>query len=429
MSLITDKHMNGIIQLKDCVAWVGIDWADEKHDVALQVTGTRVVERSTLEHTPEAIAAWVASLRQRFGSGGIAICLEQARGALVYALMVHENLLLYPLNPQSLAKFRKALYPSGAKDDPLDADLLLKLLRHFGEQLRPWRPDDVATRKLGLLVEARRAFVDRRTSMLNELTASLKSYWPQAFELAGEDLTSPMATDFLTKWNRLDVIQKLKPAQLRAFYYGHNSRSEELMAQRLALAKTAVPLTQDEAIVGALSLQVQQLALGLATLRQIIARYDVEIAQLFGTHPDAFIFQSVDGAGSVLAPRLLVSFGSDRERFADADALPRYSGTAPVTERSGKQKWVHRRWARPKFVHQSWVEFADQSRRFSGWAACCYEHLKHKGMGHWAAIRVLAIKWQRILWRCWRDRVAYDETIYLKSLKDHGLDTYKDLMT
>jgi transposase len=253
--------MNESTQLKDCVAWVGIDWADQKHDVALQVAGTQVVERSTLEHTPEAIAAWVASLRQRFGSGGIAICLEQARGALVYALRMHENLLLYPLNPQSLAKFRKALYPSGAKDDPMDADLLLKLLRHFGEQLRPWRPDDVATRKLGLLVEARRSFVDRRTSMINELTATLKSYLPQAFVWAGEDLTGPMATDFLTKWNRLDVIQKLEPAQLRAFYYGHNSRSEELMKQRLALIKTAVPLTQDEAIVGALSLQVQQLAL------------------------------------------------------------------------------------------------------------------------------------------------------------------------
>jgi transposase len=419
--------MNGSTQLKDCVAWVGIDWADEKHDVALQVAGAQTVERSTLEQSPEAIAAWVAGLRQRFGSGRIAICLEQARGALVYALMVYENLLLYPLNPQSLAKFRKVLYPSGAKDDPMDADLLLKLLRHFGEQLRAWRPDDVATRKLRLLVEGRRGFVDRRTSMLNELTASLKSYLPQAFDLVGEDLTSRMASDFLKKWNRLEVIQKLKPAQLRAFYYGHNSRSEDLIEQRLALIRSAVALTRDEAIVGALSLEVQQLAVGLAALRDIIARYDAEIAQVFIAHPDAFIFQSVDGAGAVLAPRLLVAFGSDRERFAQADALPRYSGTAPVTERSGKQKWVHRRWARPKFMHQSWVEFADQSRRFSGWAGCCYEHLKRKGMGHWAAIRVLAVKWQRILWRCWHDRVAYDEAIYLKSLKDRGLEAYQEL--
>jgi transposase len=419
--------MNESAQLKNCVALVGIDWADKKHDVALQLAGTQAVERSCLEQTPEAIAEWVAKLRQRFGSGRIAVCLEQARGALIYALMAHEHLLLYPLNPQSLAKFRKVLHPSGKKDDPVDADLLLKLLRHFGEQLRPWVPDDVPTRQLRLLVEARRGFVDRRTSVLNELTATLKSYLPQAFVLVGEDLTSAMATDFLKKWNRLEVIQKLTPTVLRAFYYGHNSRSEELIQERLKLIGTAVPLTQDPAIVGALSLAVEQLAAALASFRVIIARYDAEIAQVFAAHPDAFIFQSVDGAGPVLAPRLLVAFGSDRERFADPNALPRYSGTAPVTERSGRHQWVHRRWARPKFMHQSWVEFADQSRRFSAWAGRCYQHLKTEGLGHWAAIRVLAIKWQRILWRCWKERVAYDEAIYLKSLQARGLTLYADL--
>lgn len=421
--------MNESAQLKNCVALVGIDWADKKHDVALQVAGAQAPECSSLEQTPEAIAQWVAGLRQRFGSGRIAICLEQARGALIYALMAHENLLLYPLNPQSLAKFRKVLHPSGKKDDPVDADLLLKLLRHFGEQLRPWVPDDVATRRLRLLVEARRGFVDRRTSLLNQLTATLKSYLPQAPALVGEDLASAMATDFLQKWNRLDLIQKLKPAVLRAFYYGHNSRSESLIKERLALMAKALPLTQDQAIVGALSFAVVQLAAALASLRVIIARYDAQIAQVFAAHPDAFIFQSVDGAGPVLAPRLLVAFGSERERFADPNALPRYSGTAPVTERSGKQKWVHRRWARPKFLHQSWVEFADESRRFSAWAARCYQHLKTEGLGHWAAVRVLAIKWQRILWRCWQDRVAYDEAIYLKSLQARGLKPYADLTT
>jgi transposase len=420
--------MNQTAQLKTYVAHVGIDWADKKHEVALRLAGTQDIQRCSLEQTPEAIAAWVAGLRQRFGEGKIAVCLEQARGALVYALMVHENLVLYPVNPQSVAKFRKVVHPSGKKDDPLDAAMLLSLLEHFGEQLRPWVPDDVATRKLRLLVEARRGFVDRRTSLLNELQATLKSYFPQAFTLLGEDLTCALATDFLKKWNTLEAVKKLKPATLRAFYYGHQSRSERLIQERLALREQAVPLTQDPAIVGALSLAAQQLAIALASLRGVITTYDTQIAEAFAAHPDAFIFASVDGAGAVLAPRLLVAFGSDRQRFDQPDAMPRYSGTAPVTERSGRQCWVHRRWARPKFLHQSWVEFADQSRRFSGWAGLCYSHLKSKGMGHWAAIRILAIKWQRILWRCWQDHVAYDELAYLKSLKKHGLDLYAELV-
>lgn len=420
--------MNDQPQLKDCVALIGLDWADEKHDVALRVPGSPTLERATFEHNPQQVAAWVASLRQRFGTGKIAICLEQARGALIYALMAYENLWLFPINPQSLAKLRAALYPSGKKDDPVDAALLLELLEHFGQRLRLWEPEEVTTRQLRLLVEARRSWVDRRTGLINELTTTLKSYFPQALELAGQKLASPMATDFLQKWPTLAAVQHVKPARLRAFYYGHNSRSEALLQQRLSLLQTTVPLTEDPAVVGALSLATQSLAATLARLRLVIARYDAEIARLFAAHPDAFIFASVEGAGEALAPRLLVAFGTDRERFADPQAMPCYSGTAPVTEKSGKQKWVHRRWARPVFLHQSWVEHADQSRRFSRWAKRCYEHLRHQGMGHWAALRVLAIKWQRILWRCWRNRTTYDEAIYLRSLQRRGLSLYADLV-
>lgn len=408
-------------------ARIGLDWADQKHDLALRVPGDNSVERSTLEHTPEAIATWVAGLRQRFGAGKIALCLEQTRGALIYALSAYENLVLFPINPQSLAKLRAALYPSGKKDDPVDAALLLTLLEHFGAQLRPWQPDDALTRQLALLVEARRRWVNQRTRLVNTLQSVLKTYFPQALDLVGEDLGSRLATDFLQKWSTLAAVQKVRPNTLRAFYYGHNSRSADLLQQRLALGQTAQPLTTDPAIVGAQSLHVESLAVALASLRPILQRYDEQIAELFAQHPDAAIFASVAGAGAALAPRLLTAFGTDRARFANADALPRYSGTAPVTEKSGKQKWVHRRWARPVFVHQTFVEHADQSVRHSAWAKCCYDELKAKGHSHWAALRVLAIKWQRILWRCWQDRTPYNEALYVQSLQRRGLKAYADL--
>lgn len=417
----TDQH------LKDFAALIGLDWADEKHDVALRVAGAERLETSTFKHDPQAIAEWVSALRQRFGQGRIAICLEQARGALIYALMGHENLLLYPVNPKTLAKLRAALHPSGKKDDPVDANLLLALLEKFGPQLRPWKPEDALTRQLMLLVEARRGFVDQRTALSEQLQSVLKTYFPQALQLLGEDLASALATDFLKRWPTLEGVQKAKPSVLRAFYYGHNSRSPERIQQRLNLIAHAVALTGDLAVIQAQSLAAQSLAQTLAALRPIIARYDEQIGRLFARHPDAFIFASVDGAGQAMAPRLLAAFGSDRTRFTHADAMPCYSGTAPVTEKSGKHKWVHRRWARPVFVHQSFVEFAGHSVRFSSWAKLCYQHLIGHGHGHWAALRVLAIKWQRILWRCWQDRTPYDEAIYLKSLRQRGLKIYADL--
>ena len=81
-----------------------------------------------LEHSPEAVEAWVGQLCQRFAQRPIAVALEQSRGALVFMLSKYEALHLFPVPSTMAASMRAALYPSGAKDDPRDADLLLDLL-------------------------------------------------------------------------------------------------------------------------------------------------------------------------------------------------------------------------------------------------------------------------------------------------------------
>lgn len=411
------------------VAYVGLDWGDEKHAVSLCAANSDSIQRSTLEHTPEALAAWANELRTKFAGGPIAVCLEQARGPLLYALMTYEHLLLYPINPKSLARFREALYPSHAKDDPVDADLLLELIRKHRAQLRAWQPDTSDTRQLTLLVEQRRHFVDLRTQLINGLQAHLKSIFPQALELIGEDLSAPMATDFLQKWPTLQQLQKVKPAVLRKFYYAHNSRSEERIQQRLDLVQKAVALTSDEALLAAHALAIGGLAAQLQTLRPLIAKHDRQIELLLEAHPDGALFASLPGAGPALAPRLLVAFGTDRSRFANSTAMACYSGIAPVTEKSSKtQHWVHVRWSCPKFLRQSWHEFAASSIQFCAWAKRCYEQLRQR-MGHHEAVRKLAYKWQRIVWRMWQDRQPYDDARYVQSLQKHGLSWYADLPT
>jgi transposase len=397
-------------------AFVGIDWADEQHAVSLCAAGSTQVVRATLDQTPEALSQWASNLRTRFPNGKIAVALEQARGALLAALSSYEHIVLYPINPKSLARFREALYPSRSKNDPVDADLLLELLCKHPEHLRPLQPDTVETRQLALLTEHRRGFVDQRTALSNQLSAHIKAIFPQAFSFLGEDLGSPMATDFLKKWPTLQALQKVKPATLRKFYYGHNSRSEQQIVQRLALLQSAIPLTSDPALLAVHSLVIQTLAAQLAALRPFITRYDEQIAEIFAAHSDAPIFASLPGAGAVLAPRLLASLGTNRSRFPKAVALSCYTGTAPVTEQSGKnQYWVHIRWSCPKFLRQSWHEFANASIKFCTWAAATYEASRKK-MGHQQAVRKLAFKWQRIVWRMWQDHKPYDETLHLASL-------------
>src|ERR1051326_4262005 len=401
----------------DYAAFVGLDWGDEKHALSLCAAGTNALERAALEQTPEALADWANTLRTRFPNGKIAVALEQARGALLAGLSQYEHIVLYPVNPKSLARFREALHPSRSKDDPLDADLLLEFLSKHREHLRAWQPDTVQTRQLALLNEQRRHFVDHRTSLTNQLLSHLKCIFPQACKLVGEDLASPMATDFLKKWPTLEALKKAKPAQLRRFYYAHNSRSETLITERLNLVEKALALTNDQALLAGHSLAIQTLVGQLAALRPFLEQYDQQIAHLFATHPDAPIFQSLPGAGAALAPRLLTSLGTDRTRFPDAVALSCYTGIAPVTEKSGKtQEWIHIRWSCPKFVRQSWHEFAKASIKFCAWAALCYQEFR-KRMAHHEAIRKLAYKWQRIVWLMWQKRQPYDEARYLAALE------------
>ena len=350
-------------------ALVGLDWADKKHDVALSENGSQRVEHCVLEHTPEAIDAWACELRQRFGQGPIAVCFEQTHGAIAYALLKYDFIVLFPLPPARLTKYRQAFTSSGAKDDPTDAALLLDYLLRHREQLRAWQPDTCETRELRLLTEYRRDAVDQRTRLSNQLTAVLKLYYPQALVLVGNEVHTTLACDFLSKWSSLDAVQKADTNALRKFYWAHSCRYKTRIQERLDLVTSAMPITLDSAIILSSILRMRCLVGQLRALSKSIDDYQLRIKQLMQQHPDAELFNEIPGAGVVFAPRLLVAFGSDRERFGSAEELQTLSGIAPVTKRSGKRCTVHRRWACPKFLLQTFHEFAGYSRFKSTWAA------------------------------------------------------------
>src|SRR5579871_5826017 len=111
-------------------AFAAIDWGDRKHVWSLQPADSGQHEQGELEHTPEAVEAWAIELSQRFGSQPVAVAVEQSRGSLVFMLGKYAHLHVYPVHPRAASQFRAALVPSGAKDDPGDAKLLLELLVH-----------------------------------------------------------------------------------------------------------------------------------------------------------------------------------------------------------------------------------------------------------------------------------------------------------
>lgn len=407
---MTEQTMN------DFAAFVGIDWADRKHDICLQPAGSVEREFLVIEHRPEAIDEWANTLRVRFENLPIAVCLEQRKGPLVHALSKYEHLVLFPVNPQMLAGLRKAFSPSGAKDDPTDAELAVDILLQHREKLRPWAPEDPRTRQIQTLVEARRRRVDQRVRVTNQLTDNLKGYFPQALECF-DSLDTVVACDFLTRWPSLGAAKRVRAATLTDFFHKHGVRGSERIEARIALIATAMPLTRDAGVLVPSLTATATLVAELRTLITGIETYDDTIKRVFKNHPDAPIFASFPGAGSTFAPRLLAALGSDRNRFESVDALEMYLGIAPVTERSGNSKWVHWRHACPTFLRQSIVEWAGMSVRYSYWAAAYYRQQREKGKKHHIAVRALAFKWLRILYRCWKDRKPYDEAKYLFQLK------------
>src|SRR2546428_3917395 len=397
-------------------AFIGIDWADAKHDGCLQAAGTAKRECFQLEHTPEAIDAWVTTLRTRFNGHPVAVCLELNKGPLVFALHKYDFLILFPLNPLTLARYREAFTPSRAKDDPTDAELQLELLLTHRDKLTPLSPQSPTMRALTQLVEHRRRLVGDKVRLTNRLTSALKNSFPHVLQWLQEKDTV-LFGDFLSRWPTLKAVQLARRATLEGFFRAHHVRSADVIATRIQAIKSALARTTDEGVITPNVLLVHALVAQLRVTLQAIADFDKAIAQRAQDHPDFPLFDALPGAGAVFAPRLLVAFGEQRDRFTSADELQKYAGIAPVTERSGKKTCVHWRLQCPTFLRQTFVEWAAESTRHSFWAQVYYQQQRDKGKAHQAAVRALAFKWIRILYRCWQDRTPYDESMYLQALK------------
>ena len=412
---------------KDIVLWIGIDWADQKHCLVTRSPEGLEAKLYWVDQKPHKLDDFFLELRQKHSTGRIGIVLEQSRGALLYALLKYAFLRLYPVNPRCLASFRQAMAASGAKSDPPDADLLCELGCKHGERLRELELQDEATRQLVLLNEHRRGIVDEQTALTNQLGSALKCYYPLILELFEDDIVAPMALDFLERWPDLGALKKAKPGALRAFFRQHNSRSEEKIQQRIKAIGDAKPLTEDVAVIWPMQLLVETLIERLRAVQASIARYDERIKVVFAGHAKARVFESFPAVGPVFGPRLAAAFGTSLANFPDPYSMLCWSGVAPVQIQSGKTKVVNWRWARPTFLHQTFVEYARTSALFCPWAREFFKSRVEKGWSKFRIYRALAFKWIRIFWRCWRDNLPYDEAKYLAGLQKRGVQLYARL--
>lgn len=412
--------MKTLTKTEDYAAFIGIDWAYAEHAIALHDPTATAIEETTLSSNPNAIDDWACNLQDRFKGRSIALCVELSRGALIDQLAAFDFIDIYPLNPVTSARFRKAFTPSGAKDDPSDARRHLSILRQHRDQLRLWTPGNADDRRVQLLSENRRKLVSLQVDLRNRLSSVLQDYYPLALEVAGFDLASPMACAFLLKWPDLATLQRAKPDTIRKFYYAQGSRRSDVIEKRLKAIKEAKPVSTEAALIEPSVLYMQSLATQLETLQQSLTKIESALSDACQAHADNTLWESFPGAGKVLSPRLLCAWTSDRNRFENATDMQVYSGVAPVRNASGKRTSVFRRYHRPLFIHQTFWEYAKCSVQYCDWAKAYVDEQTKRGVRRSTAYRSLAFKWQRIMYACWQSKTPYDESRYEDSLKRSG---------
>jgi len=372
--------------------FVGFDWASDHHDVVAVDPAGRIVLDLTIEDKAE---GW-ATLREKFAklvgqnASVVAVAVETCNGPAVERLL-EMGCGVYPLNPKAAQRYRDRKSPMGAKSDRLDAWSFGDALRTDGHGWRRLQPEDSLTQALRILCRDEVQLIQQRTALVCQLKQALHEYYPAALE-AFDNWTVPSSWAFVEKFPTPQALVKAGKRKWEKFLHTNRLARPERYSQRLEIFARADQFCGSEAVTNAKSRLAVALVAQLRVLEKQLQTYRKAIEALFGRHPDNVIFGSLPGAGDKLAPRLLSEFGQNRDRFARAESIQCYAGTAPVTRQSGKRRTVRIRHGCNKYLRTTVHLWANLSREKCAWAEAYYQAKRRDGKSHACALRCLAVR-------------------------------------
>ena len=303
---------------------------------------------------------WVQTLRTRFNGHPVAVCLELNKGPIVSALRKYDFLVLFPVNPLTVARYREAFTPSRAKDDPTDAALQVELLLKHRDKLKPLNPKAPPCAPWPNSSNTAVAWSVTKSVCTNRLTSALKNSFPQVLQWFQEKDTA-LFCDFLSRWPTLKAAQLARRSTLEVFFRAHHVRSADVIATRLQAIKSAIALTTDDGVITPNALLVQALVAQLRVTLQAIADFDTPLRNAPRPIPTSPCLTPCQGPAPSLLPASSSPSANNGNAITSAAELQKYAGIAPVTERSGKKSWGHWRLQCPTFLRQTFVEWAAES--------------------------------------------------------------------
>lgn len=395
--------------------FVGIDWADLHHDVAVLDEKGRELKYFTIPHSREGMEQLKQKLFSINPSPESFACLLETKNGLLVQFLLETGFLVYPLNPKVVDYRRK---PSGAKSDPIDARLLANIGRSDLGQLKRLKPDTELISELKMLTRDQDSLIQESTRLTNKLIACLKEYYPMALEFFSKP-TLPVALKFFKRYPLPDMVRETTVPEIADFLKACKHPQPNQTANFIWQRAQEPQLRASAPTVRAKCRLMLALVAQLETVKEQIAAYDEEIDRLFQLHSDSRIFASLPGAAGRLAPRLLAEWGDDRERYEDAAVVQALAGTSPVLFQSGKYRFARQRRSCIKPFRRAMQLFAFQSIRQVCWAREYYSTKRSQGKTHHEALRALANTWVRIIFAMWKNGTCYNEATFVAARARH----------
>lgn len=398
--------------------YVGIDWADEHHDIVITDDSAKTLDQFRIDHTCDGFALLHSHIAHHQTSPSLVlVAIETSRGLLVHELL-QKGYTVYAINPKAVNRYKDRHVLSKAKSDVLDALSLGNILRTDRHLFQPLKPLPEDYRLLDRLCSDLRKMVDERSRVTNQITSCLKEFYPKALDIF--TLDSQIFINFFKTFPEHDALSACTKKKFLAFLKKHRypcpSKAGELW--KIIQSPTLQP---DKVTAHAGRLRLGMLLDHLKNLKEHIAHYEQEIQAILDKLPEATSVGSLPGVGERLTPELVAILGPNSKdshhRFQAAEEIAKLSGCVPVVKESGKWRSVSLRYACVKSLRRTFRDWAFTSINSSSWARAYYDYHKKRNQKHNTILRNLGKKWIKILFALWSQRTTYDETVHIQNLK------------